>query len=306
MDSGDGMGTECILKTGHRVHAEECQKKKERNKERSKVKSYGPVLNKGLLSTIATLSPPHPFIEMSAIVSKKTLLRSQLRKVLKSISKQDIAEQSQEISKQLQSVITKYHGSVSAFSSIRKIGCFLSMDQGEVDTKYILEWLFHPQTHSNLTKIEVFLPRCTSTEETGQVKLRYHPESDTLIEHPHLTFHSVDSLDTIRKWKPQGKYQLREPPRETPDPLPPQMDIMIVPGVAFNIKNGARMGWGAGYYDDFIRRYSLRYNTKPLLIGVCLKQQIVPEVELEPHDQIMDCIIAGDGNVHWINKDFMQ
>ncbi|KAK5781444.1 hypothetical protein RI543_000991 [Arxiozyma heterogenica] len=235
---------------------------------------------------------------------KKTLLRSQLRKVLKSIPKQDISEQSQKISKQLQSIITKYHKTASDSSLVRKIGCFLSMDQGEVDTKYMLEWLFHPGTQSNLTNIEVYLPRCTSTTETGQVKLRKHSESNTPIDHPHLTFHKVDSLDTINKWKPQGKYQLREPPREIPDPLPPQMDIMIVPGVAFNIRNGARMGWGAGYYDDFIKRYILRYKTRPLLIGVCLKQQIVPEVELEPHDQFMDCIVAGDGSVNWINKDF--
>lgn len=242
---------------------------------------------------------------MSVIVSKKALLRSQLRKVLKSISKQDIAQQSKEIAKQLQSVIIKYHESIfpPSSSSVSKIGCFLSMDQGEVDTKYILEWLFHPQTHANLAKFEVYLPRCTSTKETGQVKLRNHPESGSLIDHPHLTFHKVDSLNTINKLKPQGKYHLREPPREFPDPLPPKLDIIIVPGVAFNIQNGARMGWGAGYYDDFIKRYILRHNTRPLLIGVCLKQQIVPEVELEPHDQFLDCIIAGDGSINWTNRE---
>lgn len=229
-------------------------------------------------------------------MAAKKVLRSHMRQVLKAVSGEDIRTQSQQISQQLQSIISDYKGSSP---STRKIGCFLSMEQGEVDTKYILEWL--SQDNDDFAS-NVFLPRCTTTKQTGQVKLRTDLGTGRQIDHPHLTFHQVDSLDSINSWSPQGKYQLREPPLETPSPLPPFMDIMIVPGVAFNVDNGARMGWGAGYYDDFFKRYNLKYQSKPLLIGVALKEQIVSNIELEPHDQFMDCIVVGDGNVHWINK----
>lgn len=229
----------------------------------------------------------------------KKVLRSHMRNVLKGISSQEIQTQSQQISTQLQSIISN---SKCSTSTARKIGCFLSMDQGEVDTRYILEWLFHPSETNKEVTSRVFLPRCTTTEETGQIKLREDHSTGQPIDHPHLTFHEGDSLEIIKSWKPQGNYQLREPPFEMPPPLPPLMDIMIVPGVAFNLQNGARMGWGAGYYDDFFRRYNLVHNSRPLLIGVALKEQIVTQIDLEPHDQFMDCIVVGDGSIHWINK----
>lgn len=52
----------------------------------------------------------------------------------------------------------------------------------------------------------------------------------------------------------------------------------------------------------FFRRYNLVHNSRPLLIGVALKEQIVTQIDLEPHDQFMDCIVVGDGSIHWINK----
>lgn len=228
-----------------------------------------------------------------ASVSKKAL-RSQMRSVLKAVPSRDIQQQSQLISQQLQAIVANYP---KGTASTRSIGCFLSMEQGEVDTKYILEWLF--QNDHGLTS-HLFLPRCTTTADTGQMKLRKDLTTGNAIDHPHLTFHRADSLNAINSWTPQGKYQLREPPLETPSPLPPHMDIMIVPGVAFNVDSGARIGWGAGYYDDFFKRYHLIHQSRPLLIGVALKQQIVSDIQLEPHDHLMDCIVVGDGTVHWI------
>lgn len=210
----------------------------------------------------------------------KAGLRSTVNKALRSLSQDELERQSSTICESLAPLLAGY-GSVA---------CYMSMDSCEVKTGQILEQLFDAGK-------EVYLPRCTSTRETGQVVLR-----EGVNSHPQLTFHRMVSLQQVQQLQPSGKYQLREPVKETPAPLPPTLDAILVPGVAFSLGNGARMGHGAGFYDDYIHR-SLHYNkARPLLVGLALKEQIVGHIPMEPHDFPMDCIVAGDGTVRWFNR----
>lgn len=54
--------------------------------------------------------------------------------------------------------------------------------------------------------------------------------------------------------------------------------IVIMPGIAFD-KEGRRLGQGKGFYDRWTGAF--RSGEKPLLVGVCMSFQMVPEV---PHD----------------------
>ncbi|CCK72868.1 5-formyltetrahydrofolate cyclo-ligase KNAG_0M00150 [Huiozyma naganishii CBS 8797] len=216
---------------------------------------------------------------MSLAPVPKKVLRSQLKQILNALTPQEIQVQSESISNAVQPLL----------KGKRNVGCFLSMDHGEVDTRHVLQYLFQ-QGHS------VFLPRCTHTSDTGHQILR-----SSQRDHPHLTFHRMASLQAIQELKPQGKYQLREPAEEIPHPSPPAMDVMLVPGVAFCLSNGERIGWGAGYYDDFFQRYQLEHNgERPLLIALAFKEQLVPAIPVEAHDHLMDYIVSGDGLVHRI------
>lgn len=207
----------------------------------------------------------------------KQSLRSQVRQTLKAVTRSEIERQSRRIASVLPQLLQRY----------QNVACYMSMDQDEVDTHYIMEWLFAQGK-------TVYLPRCTTTRETGQVALRPRPH------HPHLTFHKMDSWQQVVALQPQGKYQLREPLREQPAPLPPRLDVMLVPGVAFCTHDGSRMGHGAGYYDDYFKRYQLQHQGHmPLLVGLALQEQLLPQLPLEPHDVAMDCVVSGDGSVHW-------
>ncbi|KAG0681376.1 5,10-methenyltetrahydrofolate synthetase [Kluyveromyces marxianus] len=75
--------------------------------------------------------------------------------------------------------------------------------------------------------------------------------------------------------------------------------VILMPGVAFSKKNGARMGHGAGYYDDYITRHLHYTGKKPLLVGLALKEQLVDDVPVEEHDYTVDCLVSGDGEVTW-------
>lgn len=66
-----------------------------------------------------------------------------------------------------------------------------------------------------------------------------------------------------------------------------QIDMIIVPGVAFT-PSGARLGRGKGYYDRFLSRDKTRAYT----IGICYKHQLVESLPVEPHDVMLNRVIA--------------
>ena len=69
---------------------------------------------------------------------------------------------------------------------------------------------------------------------------------------------------------------------------PEQIDVIIVPGVAFT-EGGKRCGRGKGYYDKYLSREGFR----AVKVGVCYKEQLVEDIPNEPHDIVMDYMIFG-------------
>ncbi|SCU78918.1 LADA_0A08548g1_1 [Lachancea dasiensis] len=213
------------------------------------------------------------------MTTSKLVLRPQIKKRIRQISSTTLDHQSQLILNALKPILQRFCS----------VACFLDMGRGEVRTMPIISHLFETKKH-------VFLPRCTDTQISGHRVLRPGVES-----HPHLTFHEMPSLEYVQRLEPQGKYQIREPPLEEPHPHPPNLELVLVPGVAFSPLSGARMGHGAGFYDDFIHRTLDTHGKRPLLIGLALEEQLVPEVPTEAHDHHMDGIVCGDGTVRWFN-----
>lgn len=108
---------------------------------------------------------------------------------------------------------------------------------------------------------------------------RAAPESKRLI--PSIL------LDWERDLAP-GAYGIPEPRQEALRPLDPRrIDLLIVPGVAFDL-NGNRLGYGGGYYDRFFPL--LRPGVK--LVALAFELQIIPEVPVEEWDSPVDWIVT--------------
>jgi 5-formyltetrahydrofolate cyclo-ligase len=67
------------------------------------------------------------------------------------------------------------------------------------------------------------------------------------------------------------------------------MDIILVPGVAFDV-NGNRIGYGAGYYDRFFKE--VNKNSKCLKIGLCFDYQLIDQIDADTHDVPVDCVFT--------------
>ncbi|MCZ6836242.1 MAG: 5-formyltetrahydrofolate cyclo-ligase [Planctomycetota bacterium] len=76
-------------------------------------------------------------------------------------------------------------------------------------------------------------------------------------------------------------------PRQGQPVLPMQIDLVVVPGLAFDTK-GHRLGRGGGFYD----RYLARTRRGSIRMGICFDQQIVESVPIEPQDLPMDIVIS--------------
>ena len=82
-----------------------------------------------------------------------------------------------------------------------------------------------------------------------------------------------------------GRYQILEPAPACPGLALNQLDLILVPGLAFD-QTGRRLSRGAGYYDRLLGLTSGR------LCGVGMDLQVLPSLPVEPHDRHLDCILT--------------
>ena len=85
-----------------------------------------------------------------------------------------------------------------------------------------------------------------------------------------------------------GAYNIPEPGEDTIRPVKPEtIDLLIVPGVAFDLK-GNLLGYGGGYYDRF---FPLLKKQTPL-VALVFDLQILPEIPVDEWDRRVDIIIT--------------
>lgn len=85
----------------------------------------------------------------------------------------------------------------------------------------------------------------------------------------------------------RGAFSIPEPDAACPVHSPGEADLIVVPGVAFDL-DGRRIGYGKGYYDRALHQLE----GKGRLVGLCYDFQIVDVIPGEPHDVRMDMIIT--------------
>jgi 5-formyltetrahydrofolate cyclo-ligase len=86
-----------------------------------------------------------------------------------------------------------------------------------------------------------------------------------------------------------SSYGPAEPSRREPVD-PGEVDAAVVPGLAFD-RRGRRLGYGAGYYDRWLRR--LRPNAAR--IGIGFSFQVVDRVPAGGSDERVDVVVSDEG-----------
>ena len=197
------------------------------------------------------------------IVTAKRALRKAMKLILGGLDASTIARESACVTAQL--VAT------DEWASATRIACFCSMPGGEFASRSLLEAAF-------AAKKRVFLPRVIDAKERTMEMLEAA---------------SLDDVDSF----PASSWGIPEPPagEDRPDALVEGVDLVVVPGVAFDFFEN-RLGHGAGFYDTWLRRLGRR----PFKVGVALKTQVLPvldredlghRIPCEAHDLKLDLVL---------------
>jgi 5-formyltetrahydrofolate cyclo-ligase len=101
-----------------------------------------------------------------------------------------------------------------------------------------------------------------------------------------MTAARVDGLDDLREVRPG----LREPSSEAPMLDSAGLDLVLVPGLAFDAA-GRRLGRGAGFYDRFLAGLP----RSSVTVGVCFRCQMIDRVPSEGHDVGVRMLLGEDG-----------
>jgi len=100
---------------------------------------------------------------------------------------------------------------------------------------------------------------------------------------PRLRFHLAGEGDLV-----PGRFGIPEPSPALPEVAAGDIDLMLVPGLAFDA-DGHRLGTGGGYYDEWLEQAG---PARPHVVGFAYDFQVVGACPTEPRDQTVDRVVT--------------
>ena len=97
----------------------------------------------------------------------------------------------------------------------------------------------------------------------------------------------ITSFDNLIK----SSYGILEPSIEDSHINPNELDLIVVPGVAFD-RNGGRMGYGAGFYDRYFKKINKDNIKRIVKLALAYDFQVLEEVPMNVQDVPVDFIIT--------------
>ena len=100
----------------------------------------------------------------------------------------------------------------------------------------------------------------------------------------HMVFRHVEQVEELQ----EGAFGILEPCQTGTDHQADEADLIVVPGVAFDL-SGHRVGYGKGFYDRFLQHPGHCAH----LVGLCHDFQLVVEpLPIDAHDIAMEIIVT--------------
>ena len=206
-----------------------------------------------------------------SLADRKNNLRKQIGYWRDKLSKDDRLVKSTEICHRLCHLIE--HGIMqSAHNSTKPLTILSYLPfRSEVDVTPFLQWCWqHGQ--------QVVVPK-------------------TDVRKKRMTLHIISGLHETEL----GHYGIREPHADQPVVSIADIDVILMPGLAFD-EAGNRLGYGGGYYDRLLAYMSQQVARMPLLVAPCFEQQIVDVVPSEVHDFRINVLVTEKRIVHISNR----
>lgn len=159
----------------------------------------------------------------------------------------------------------------------------LSIHQKQTESNRLYQLLFETTAWQEAGTIAVTLSMPIELDTAPIIEAAWSANKKTVV--PKIVNHQMifvpfddgSSLQT-------GQLSIREPVTEVAVSAN-KIDLVIVPGLAFT-RSGARLGFGAGYYDRFLVNYTGK------TIALALSPQIKQNIPIEAHDQLIQEVLT--------------
>ncbi|KAH7031131.1 5-formyltetrahydrofolate cyclo-ligase [Microdochium trichocladiopsis] len=241
----------------------------------------------------------------AALSAAKTQLRSLMKQRLKGLSNDSILQQSKAVFDSLRSF--------RPYVDANRVGIYLAMPGGELQTDLIVR-------HALQSGKQVFVPylhKSGLAPGEGPARLMDMVSLAGIDDYESLRpdkwgIPSIDAATVDQRQRSLGELEGDAAADAT-------LDLILLPGVAFDEDPDTgvirRLGHGKGFYDYFLHRYALKCagrgdvsdgRAAVLLYALGLREQFLAPtsagqqestVPVGPHDQPLDGLFLGDGQV---------
>ncbi|KAM7199903.1 hypothetical protein V8F20_005552 [Naviculisporaceae sp. PSN 640] len=240
-----------------------------------------------------------PQFEMASLNAVKQQLRLTMKHKLGAVSRESVLAQS--------AIVTNTLRNFKPYQNAKRVSVFLSMPTGEIQTDGIVK-------HALESGKEVFIPYLHKNPSPSpdlpqrvmdMVRLKNLADYESL-KPDRWGIPSVDPATVHERQRIFGGPDAHHSEKAL-------LDLILVPGVAFDIdsKSGAirRLGHGKGFYDYFIKRHNEKAvslgeqeSSPVLLYGLALTEQFLSSphdaaVPVGPLDQPLDGLLLGNGDI---------
>jgi 5-formyltetrahydrofolate cyclo-ligase len=103
-------------------------------------------------------------------------------------------------------------------------------------------------------------------------------------------------VENLKQHLKKGPLDIAEPDPDVCKPVPiDQIDIAVVPGLAFDEKGG-RIGFGEGHY----KRLMTKLPSTTRKIAIAFEEQIVPQIPMDSRNKNVDIIVTDERIIYKI------
>lgn len=168
----------------------------------------------------------------------------------------------------------------------------IDIDNKEKMDKEIIKRFCESKYYKEAKRMFIYISYGTEINTKGIITKALNENKEIYV--PRTEFHTriMDAVEIISFDNLiESSYGILEPLKEEPEINPNELDLIVVPGVAFD-RNGGRMGYGAGFYDRYFKKIQKENVKRITKIALAYDFQVVDKVPMNKQDIPVDYIIT--------------
>ena len=166
-----------------------------------------------------------------------------------------------------------------------------AVEKEEKDRK-ILDRFYDSNYYREAKNIFIYISYDSEINTKGIIKKALRDNKKIYVPRTEFKTRLMDAVEiTSLNNLIESEYGILEPSVEEPHIDPNEIDLIVVPGVAFD-RNGGRMGYGAGFYDRYFKKINEDNMKKVIKLALAYDFQILEKIPMNEQDVPVNYIIT--------------